>query len=83
VVFTAYADARSHDSFASNASMTVDTPSGTTADLSLSQADLRGASINGSPGLIDVTSAGQVQSWSVETAPGYPHCARTAGVPIR
>ena len=43
VVFTAYADGRSRDTFASNPSMTVDTPSGTTADLTLSQADLQNA----------------------------------------
>ena len=43
VVFTAYANDRPRDTFASNASMTVDTPSGTTADLTLSQADLQNA----------------------------------------
>ena len=43
VVFTAYANGRSRDTFASNASMTVDTRSGTTADLTLSQADLQNA----------------------------------------
>ena len=43
VVFTAYANGRSRDTFASNPGMTVDTPSGTTADLTLSQADLQNA----------------------------------------
>src|ERR1700677_4645465 len=56
VVFTAYANGHPHDSFASNASMTVDTPSGTTAELSLSQADLqKAASKYGSGGEVSIT----------------------------
>ena len=43
VVFTAYANGHPHDTFASNASMAADTPSGGTAQLPLSQADLRSA----------------------------------------
>ena len=56
VVFTAYADGHPHDSFASNPSMTVDTPSGTTAELPLSQADLqKAASKYGSGGEVSIT----------------------------
>jgi hypothetical protein len=56
VVFTAYANGHPRDSFASNASMTVDTPSGTTAELTLSQADLqKAASKYGSGGEVSIS----------------------------
>ena len=56
VVFTAYANGHPRDSFASNPGMTVDTPSGTTAELPLSQADLqKAASKYGSGGEVSIT----------------------------
>jgi hypothetical protein len=56
VVFSADANGDSGDTFASNASMKVDTASGTTADLVLSQADLQNAvSEFGSGGQVSIT----------------------------
>ncbi len=56
VVFRVYANGDRRDTFATNASMKVDTASGTTADLVLSQADLQNAvSEYGSDGQVSVT----------------------------
>jgi hypothetical protein len=56
VVFRVYANGDRRDTFATNSSMKVDTASGTTADLVLSQADLQNAvSEYGSDGQVSVT----------------------------
>jgi hypothetical protein len=70
VAFAAFANGDPRDTFASNASLDVDAPSGTTAELVLSQADLQNAASEyGSGGEVSITWTARAV---VESSTGRP-----------